>query len=267
MPAMPPIINIMSRAAEAASKSLIRDFGEVEHLQVAEKSPANFVSAADTRAEEIIFRSLQKYRPEISFMMEERGFIKGEDESKIWHVDPLDGTHNFIHGIPHWCISIALEENDEITAGLIYDPIQDEQFWAAKGAGAFMRGHRRMRVSARQDIRQSLFASCMSHKTNENIPGLDDLDKLIKQSMGMRHTGSTALDLAYVASGRYDAFWGVGSKSWDVAAGYILVKEAGGYVSALNKKGSPFSGQSILASTPFLHNDFKKLLEIKAKAA
>jgi myo-inositol-1(or 4)-monophosphatase len=263
---MPPIINIMSRAAEAASKSLIRDFGEVEHLQVAEKSPANFVSAADTRAEEIIFKNLQKSRPDISFMMEERGFIKGEDESKIWHVDPLDGTHNFIHGIPHWCISIALEEDGEITAGLIYDPVQDEQFWAAKGAGAFMRGHRRMRVSARQDIRQSLFASCM-HVRGENIPRLGELDNLVKQSMGMRRTGSTALDLAYVASGRFDAFWGLNSKSWDVAAGYIMVKEAGGYVSALNKADSPFSGKSILASTPFLHNDFKKLLEIQAKAA
>lgn len=267
MPAIPPVINVMIRAAEAAAKSLVRDFGEVEHLQVAEKSPANFVSAADTRAEEIIFNQLKKARPSFSFRMEERGYIKEDDETKIWHVDPLDGTHNFIHGIPHWCISIGLEEDNDITAGVIFDPVKDELFWAAKGEGAFMRGHRRMRVSERKDIKTALFATGNFRIASDMTGQYEDLQKVLRQSMGVRKSGSTALDIAYVAAGRYDAFWGMGSKSWDVAAGYILTKEAGGYATSLRKDHKAFSGESILAASPAFHTELQKYLAIKAKAA
>lgn len=267
MGAIPPIINVMMGAAEAAAKSLARDFGEVEHLQVSEKSPSNFVSAADTRAEEIIYKHLLKARPEYSFQMEERGFVEGKDTSKVWHVDPLDGTHNFIHGIPHWCVSIGFEEDGEITAGVIYDSIKDEMFWAAKGEGAFMQSHRRMRVSERKDIKTCLFASG-AYSTGQNATSdVMELQKFLRHSMGLRKTGSTALDLAYVAAGRYDAFWGTGSKSWDVAAGMIIVKEAGGMVSSLKSDASALSGQAILASSAAIHSEFLKYLEFKKKAA
>jgi myo-inositol-1(or 4)-monophosphatase len=266
MAATPPLINIMIKAAEVASKSLIRDFGEVEHLQVSQKSPANFVSAADTKAEEIIYQELYKAYPNYSFKMEERGEVEGTNTSKTWHVDPLDGTHNFIHGIPHWCTSIALEDNGKITAGVIFDPIKDELFWAAKGLGAFVKSHRRLRVSDRKDVQTCLFTSGAYSLRKDETSDLPTLQKYLRSSMGVRRTGSTALDLAYVAAGRYDAFWGTGSQSWDVAAGIIIIQESGGQISSLREGKDTMSGNGILASSAAIHHDLLSHLKIKSKS-
>lgn len=269
MPAMPPIINVMVKAADEASRSLVRDFGEVEHLQVSQKGPSNFVSAADVRAEEIIYEYLNKARPGYGFIMEERGRIKGSEEhsDKCWHIDPLDGTHNFIHGIPHWCISIALQEGDDITAGVIYDPVRDELFWAAKGTGAWMR-NRRLRVSGRTELHTSMFGSgSPAFKQGDHDLFWKEASMVMRNTMGIRRMGSAALDLAYVAAGRLDGYWEHNLHSWDVAAGYIIVKEAGGFVKSLHKGEKPFLGKSIVAANPELHKAFTDLLQKHAKAA
>ncbi len=267
MPAHPPIINVMVKAAEAAAKSLTRDFGEVEQLQVSQKGPSNFVSAADLRAEEILYTSLKKSRPDFAFIMEERGAIAGNTDEKCWHVDPLDGTHNFIHGIPHWCISIGLQEGNEITAGVILDPVKDELFWAAKGAGAFMR-HRRLRVSGRHEMHTALFASgSPAFQKGDHKLFWQEAGSIMRNTMGIRRMGSAALDLAYVAAGRFDGYWERGVNSWDVAAGCVIVKEAGGYVSTLDEGEQVFSGKSIVASNPLLHKGLVGLLQENVKAA
>jgi myo-inositol-1(or 4)-monophosphatase len=271
MSATPAIINVMTRAAEAASKSLLRDFGEVENLQVSQKGPSDFVSAADLRAEKILYEELKRARPNYDFVMEESGKKKHEsgsnDEGYVFHVDPLDGTNNFIHGIPHWAISIGLEQKGEIVAGVIYDPVKDELFWAAKGAGAFMR-HRRLRVSSRKEMHLSLFATgTPAFNNGDHEQFWSEAGPLMKQTLGIRRMGSAALDLAYVAAGRLDGYWEHTLGSWDVAAGVIIVKEAGGYVSTLDKGETVFSGKSIVASTPLIHKDFLGLLQKHAKAA
>ena len=212
-------LNIMIKASEKASKTLIRDFGEIEKLQVSKKSPTDFVSNADIKAEQTIIQELKRARPNFSILSEENGFEEKKDKKNTWIIDPIDGTINFLHGIPHFAISIALKTNNEIVSGLILDPIKNEMFYAEKNNGAFLNNHR-IRVSKKKQLNECLFA------TGKNI--LND------PNFQLRQTGSAALDLAYVACGRYDGFFQKNLKIWDIAGGIIMVKEAGGIINDIN---------------------------------
>ena len=213
-------LNIMIKAAEKASKSVIRDFGEVEKLQVSKKGPRDFVTKTDKRVEKIIIEELSKTKKNYSFLSEEIGAINNADRDNIWIIDPIDGTTNFLHGIPHFAICIAHQSKDEILSGLIFDPIKDEMFFAEKNIGAFL-NNKRLRVSKKNSIDDCLFSS--------NHEGVKF------SNLNMRYSGCAALDLAYVASGRLDGFFHNKINLWDVAAGTIIVKEAGGIVNDLNK--------------------------------
>ena len=223
MNVLSPNLNLMIKAGEKASKKLIRDFGEVENLQVSIKGPTDFVSNADLYAEKIIINELSKLKKNYSILSEEVGFIKNKDEKNIWIIDPIDGTSNFLHGIPHFAISIALESHGEIICGLIFDPIKDEMFYAEKNNGAFL-NNKRIRVSKKKDIKACLFATNGSKYKNIDVT--------------TRKTGCAALDMAYVAAGRFDGYFQENLNLWDVAAGIILVKEAGGILHSndLSKK-------------------------------
>ena len=220
MNSISPNLNIMIKASQKASKNLIRDFGELEKLQVSVKGPSDFVSNADTKAEKIIIEELSKAKKKFSIISEEDGSKVNQDKNNIWIIDPIDGTTNFLHGVPHFAISIALKSNNEIVSGLIYDPIKDEMFYAEKNSGAFFNNHR-IRVSNKKEINSCLFAT-----------GGKDYNKKI--DLNIRRTGSAALDMAYVASGRYDGYFQKNLNLWDVAAGVILVKEAGGIVNDID---------------------------------
>ena len=212
-------LNIMIKAAEKASRALIRDFGEIEKLQVSVKGPTDFVSNADLKAEKIIIEELKKARPYYSIISEEDGSEINKDKNNIWIIDPIDGTTNFLHGIPHFAISIALKSADEIVSGLIYDPIKDEMFYAEKDNGAFF-NNQRIRVSKKKDPDSCLFATGGVTKNEVNLP--------------LRKSGSAALDIAYVAAGRYDGYFQNDLNLWDIAAGIILVKEAGGLINEID---------------------------------
>ena len=267
MPYRSANINVMVRAAEKAGRALIRDFGEVEQLQVSRKGPADFVSAADTKAEKIVHRELEKARPGFGFLMEEGGAIEGADKDHRWIVDPLDGTTNFLHGLPHFAVSIGLEERGEIVAGVVYDPVKDEIFWAEKGVGAFL-GDRRMRVSGRGRLADSLLATGIPFLGRQEGEGhrafLAQLEAVMAETSGVRRWGAAALDLAYVAAGRYDGFWETGLSPWDVAAGVILVREAGGYVSQIDNRAHRLDSPTILAANGRMHAEFVKLLRNRA---
>lgn len=256
-----PTMNVMIKAAEKAARSLVRDFGEVENLQISQKGPGDFVSAADKRAEKLIFEELQRARPEYSFLMEESGSVKGSNSDYRWIVDPLDGTSNFLHGLPHWAISIALEHKGEIIAGLVQDPVKDEIFHAEKGGGAFMR-RQRLRVSGRKDIERSIAA----YGEPDRSPSFNmEHDALRKEGIALRRFGAAALDVCYVAAGRLDVFWERNLNPWDLAAGYIILKEAGGSACDLDNdsKHPAFTG-NILASNAELFHKTKQILR-KAK--
>ncbi len=259
--ALSPNINVMLRAAEKASRSLIRDFGEVEQLQVSLKGPGDFVSAADMRAEKIIYEELLKARPSFGFLMEEQGEIKGTDGEHRWIIDPLDGTSNFLHGIPHWAISIALEYRGDVIAGIIYDPIKDEMFRAEKGSGAFSK-NKRLRVSGRKDLPLSMIASGAPaiNKIESQATYINQMQALLKSVAGIRRFGAASLDLAYVAAGRFESYWEEDLKAWDVAAGSLIVKEAGGYVGTLSGKGDPIYDGDILASNMTVIEPVRKIL-------
>ena len=212
-------LNVMIKASEKASKILIRDFGEVENLQVSKKGPTDFVTNADLKAEKIIIEELKKARPNYSILSEENGIEINKDKNNTWIIDPIDGTMNFLHGIPHFAISIALKTNDEIVSGLIFDPIKDETFYADKDNGAFFNNHR-IRVSKKNEIDECLFA------TGGKIKKQPDLQ--------FRKSGSAALDIAYVAAGRYDGYFQHNLNLWDIAAGIVLVKEAGGLINDID---------------------------------
>ena len=254
-------ITVMIQAAHKAARPLVRDFGEVENLQVSIKGPGDFVSAADRRAEEILRRELGRARPTFGFLLEESGVIPGEDREQRWVVDPLDGTTNFLHGLPHFAISIAFERRGELIAGVIYDPIKDELFCAEKGSGAYL-NDRRLRVSGRSDL-----ASCL---IGTGIPVLDwpgrpgyagQLERVSKEVAGIRRLGTASLDLAYVAAGRLDGFWEFGLKPWDVAAGIVLVREAGGLVGRLEGEGDVAAG-TLVASNAVIHPRLVQLLRV-----
>jgi myo-inositol-1(or 4)-monophosphatase len=256
------LINVMFTAARKAGRSLARDFGEVEQLQVSLKGPANFVSAADHRAEEIIHAELSRARPGYSFLMEERGEIKGDDPTHRWIVDPLDGTTNFLHSIPIFSISIALEREGELVAGLIYNPATDETFTAEKGKGAFINDRRRLRVAARSELAASVICTGVPHAGR---PGHDlflkELRAIMAASAGIRRTGSAALDLAWTAAGRFDGFWERDLRPWDIAAGMVILREAGGYMSDANGKDRILEEGTIVAGNETIHAKLLKLLK------
>lgn len=256
------LMNVMAGAAFKAARGLIRDFNEVEHLQVSQKGPGNFVSAADFRSEKIIHQDLLKARPDFGFLMEESGEIMGIDRRHRWIVDPLDGTTNFLHAIPHFCISIALEFDGEILAGVIYDPIKDEMFHAEKGRGAFV-NDRRIRVSSRTQLSESLLATTrLTHKIESHqTQSMFDCAKYLSQAAaGLRHYGAAALDLCYVAAGRFDGFFAHHLSPWDIAAGLVIVREAGGQVDELTGQGSLYETGSLVASNGKIHNQLQQQL-------
>jgi myo-inositol-1(or 4)-monophosphatase len=254
------VINVMAKAADKAARSLKRDFGEVEQLQVSQKGPGDFVSNADLKAERTIRDELAKARPSFGFLMEESGASAGSDPDHRWIVDPLDGTTNFLHGLPHFAISIALEQKGEIIAGLVLDPVKNELFWAEKGFGAFC-NDRRMRVSGRKHVVESLLATgipFIGHGDQARFGR--QLAAAMRETTGVRRFGAAALDLAYVAAGRYEGFWEEDLSPWDIAAGVILVREAGGYVSDLRGGQTMLQSGSILASNGSLHAPLQALL-------
>jgi myo-inositol-1(or 4)-monophosphatase len=256
-----PVINVMARAADKAARSLKRDFGEVEQLQVSIKGPGDFVSNADIKAERVLREELRKARPRFGLLMEESGATPGEDTHHRWIVDPLDGTTNFLHGLPHWAISIGLEQHGEVVAGVVYDPSKDEMFWAEKGVGAYL-NDRRLRVSGRRQLSQALVATGTPFGERGDRPGfLAELDAVMTATAGVRRFGAAALDLAYVAAGRYDGFWEWGLSPWDIAAGMLLVREAGGYVSEVAGGSDVLEGPSILAANDHLHEPLMRLLQ------
>jgi len=247
-------MNVMVDAAEKAGRSLIRDFGEIENLQVSKKGPGNFVTAADHKSEKLIRELLAKARPKYGFLMEESGEIKGEDAGNRWIVDPLDGTMNFLHGIPHWSVSIALEMGGELIAGVIYDPVKDEMFWAEKGLGAYM-NNRRITVAGRQSLPDTAVA--IQTQSHGSVEGMQEL---LQSGMLVRAMGSTCLDLCYVACGRLDAMYKakISGGLWDVAAGVVLVREARGIVTDRNNGKNFGNGGSIVAANAPLHTELMK---------
>jgi myo-inositol-1(or 4)-monophosphatase len=251
----PAIINVMERAARKAARGLLRDFGEVENLQVSRKGPADFVTAADLRAESVLREELSRARPAYSMIFEEGGQTKGEDTGNAWVVDPLDGTTNFLHGIPHFAISIAHVEQGVPIAALILEPTRDELFWALRGEGAYV-NFRRLRVSSRKHLQEALVATGLPFKGNpKNDAAIPSTAAVIPQVAGVRRFGSAALDLAWTAAGRYDGFWEFGLKPWDIAAGILLVREAGGMVSDMEGRDRMLQTGDILATNGGLHTD------------
>lgn len=254
------LMNVMMKAARKAGRSLARDFGEVEHLQVSVKGPANFVSAADHRAEDIIFDELSRAREGYSFLMEERGLVVGTDATHRWIVDPLDGTTNFLHAIPQFAISIALEREGQVVAALIYNPATSEMFTAEKGKGAFV-NDRRLRVSARRTLGDAVVATGIPHRgRNGHQRFLTEVSAVMGQVAGIRRFGSAALDLAFVAAGRLDGYWEQGIHAWDMAAGMLMVREAGGTVSDISGGQRQFETGSIVAGNPAIHASLSELL-------
>ena len=258
-------INVMIRAADKAARALRRDYGEVANLQVSRKGPADFVSAADLKAEQILRQVLSRARPDYALLMEESGASANHATAdRCWIVDPLDGTTNFLHGLPHFAISIALEERGELIAGVVFDPIKNELYFAEKGQGAFL-NNRRIRVSSRDRLEDSLIATGIPFKGHGDATAfLAELDAVSGKVAGVRRWGTASLDLAYVAAGRFDGYWERDLSSWDIAAGIVLVREAGGHVSQIGGKAVHHSSNSILATNEVLHRSLNRLLPVIA---
>lgn len=255
-----PLINVMTAAAQKAARGLVRDFGEVEHLQVSKKGPSDFVTVADQKAEKTLFYELQKARPKYGLLMEEGGAIEGSDTSNRWIVDPLDGTTNFLHGIPQWAISIGLERDGLMHAGLIYNPITDDMFVAEKGLGAYLNG-RRIRVSARKTMSESLFSTGIPfHGRGDHEEFLGQLGRVMAVSAGVRRLGAASLDLAWLAAGRYEGFWEQGLQPWDMAAGLVLLAEAGGFATDMVGGKNILERGDVVAGNPDTHSQLLKLL-------
>ena len=260
MATMSPILTVIIAAARMAARKLVRDFGEVEQLQVSLKGPADFVSQADIQAEKTLHAELSRARPDFGFLMEESGTIAGKDPDNRWIIDPLDGTINFLHGLPHFAISIAHESNGILNAGVIYDPVRDEMFRAERGQGAFL-NDRRLRVSARRALENSVLATGIPCLGRDRHPAyLEMLSAVMDTCAGVRRFGSAALDLAYVAAGRYEGLWETGLKPWDMAAGILLVREAGGMVSDLKGGATMMESGNIIATNDLLDQPISRLL-------
>ena len=258
------VITVMVRAARKAARDLRRDFGEVENLQVSRKGPADFVSQADLKADRTLREELRRARPDYGFLTEEAAAEPGSDpQQRRWIVDPLDGTTNFLHGLPHFSISLALEERGDLVAAVVYDPIKDEMFIAERGNGAYL-NDRRLRVSGRQRLEEALFATGIPFLGTKDHEGfLQELRQVMGQTAGVRRWGSAALDLAYVAAGRFDGFWERDLSPWDIAAGALLVREAGGVVSQIGGATFKVDSKSILAVNPTLHTALDRLLKVR----
>ncbi len=253
-------INVMIKAARKAGRSLMRDFKEVENLQVSSKGPGDFVSRADMKAEEILQEELMEARPNYGFLGEENGEVKGEDPTRRWIVDPLDGTTNFLHGLPHWAISIALEHKGEIVAAVIFNPAGEEMFIAEKGGGAWL-NDKRIRVSGRRSMIEMIFATGLPFGGRGDLPDtLQDLARILPACAGVRRWGAASLDLAYTAAGRYDGFWERRLQPWDIAAGLLLIKEAGGLTESVYENGDSMSDGSVIASNELVFNQFVKIV-------
>ncbi len=253
-------LNVMIKAARKAGRSLVKDFREVENLQASMKSAGDFVSRADIAAERIIKNELMGARPTYGWCAEESAEEAGQDPTRRWIVDPLDGTTNFLHGLPHWAVSIALEHKGQIVAGVIFDAAKDELFWAEKGAGAWLNGTR-LRVSGRTRMIEAIFATGMPFGSRRDLPEtLQDLARLMPTCAGMRRWGAAALDMAYVAAGRYEGFWERGLNAWDLAAGVVIVREAGGLVEPLRSGGDILEDGEVICASESIFDKFAAII-------
>jgi myo-inositol-1(or 4)-monophosphatase len=265
MSAASSLIASMIDAARKAARGLARDFGEVTELQGSKKGAADYVSAADIKAEQVLFEALEKARPGYSFLGEERGLIEGTDKSHRWIVDPLDGTTNFLHSIPHFAISVALERGKDVVAGMIYNPVLDEMYWAERGHGAFL-NDRRLRVSARRDLSSAVIGTGIPFQTRGDHPAyLKTLAAVMARTAGVRRIGAAALDLAYVAAGRFDGFWESDLNAWDVAAGILMVREAGGFVEDIDGRDTALNTGNIIATNGHLLGPLGRIVRNAAK--
>ncbi len=259
------LLNVMIAAARKAARTLKRDFGEVEHLQVSMKGPANFVTAADKRAEEILRAELLKARPGYGFLGEEGGRREGTDQTHTWIVDPLDGTTNFLHGIPQFAISIGLERSGTIVAGVIYNPANDELYTAERGKGAFL-NDQRLRVAARKQLAEAVIACGLPHYGRGDLAlGNRELAAVQDKVAGLRRFGAASLDLAFLAAGRFDGYWERNLSPWDMAAGLLMVREAGGFVTDLDGGDAMFTKGHIVAGNETMHPELLKLLKAAGK--
>ncbi|MBA1145320.1 inositol monophosphatase family protein [Mesorhizobium neociceri] len=255
------LLNVMVQAAMKAGRSLSRDFGEVQNLQVSMKGPGDYVSQADRKAEDILFAELSKARPGYAFLMEERGVVEGDDDQHRWIVDPLDGTTNFLHGIPIFSISIALERQGQLVAAVIYNPAMDELYTAERGGGAFM-NDRRLRVAGRSKLTDCVIGCGVPHLgRGQHGNFLVELRNVMAEVSGVRRLGSAALDLAYVAAGRMDGFWETGLSAWDIAAGLLLVREAGGFVSDMDGGQDMLEAGSVVAGNEVIQRALLKAVK------
>lgn len=253
-------LNVMIKAARKAGRSLVKDFREVENLQVSMKGAGDFVSKADLASEAIIKEELLGARPTYGWLAEEGGAIDGKDPTRRWIVDPLDGTTNFLHGLPHWAVSIALEHKGNIVAGVIFDAAKDEMFIAEKGAGAWM-NDTRLRVSGRYRMIESIFSTGLPFGGRADLPEtLQDLARVLPGCAGVRRWGSAALDMAYVAAGRYDGFWERRLNTWDLAAGVVIVREAGGLMQPLDPRGNILEDGAVICANEAIFDSFAKVI-------
>jgi myo-inositol-1(or 4)-monophosphatase len=247
------LIKVMTDAVRKAARGLNRDFGEVAELQVSKKGPADYVSAADIKAEQVLFEALSAARPGYGFLGEERGLIPGTDKTHTWIVDPLDGTTNFLHAIPHYAVTVALERDGQIVAGVTFNPANGELYWTEKGRGAFL-NDRRLRVAARRDLAETVLATGIPFmgRSGHGV-FLKELHQIAQRVSGVRRFGSAALDMAFVAGGRFDGYWERGLNKWDLAAGVLLVTEAGGVVSDADGGDDPLGTGGICVANAELH--------------
>ncbi len=266
------LITVMQRAARKAAPRIRRDFGEVEQLQVSRKGPADFVSLADRRAEQTLVEELRHARPDWTLVLEEGGTVEGDPAKPRWIVDPIDGTSNFLHSVPHFAISIAVQEPrpgggaGEITQALVYQPLTDESYWAEKGRGAWL-NDRRLRVSSRRDLNEALIATGIPYKAHGDLSRFTKiLEAVSPEVAGIRRFGSAALDLAWVAAGRFDGFWEEDLKPWDIAAGILLVREAGGFVTDYRGGDRALELGQVLAGNDQLHSRLHKIVATALRA-
>jgi myo-inositol-1(or 4)-monophosphatase len=255
------LLNVMVQAAMKAGRSLSRDFGEVQNLQVSMKGPGDYVSQADRKAEDIIFAELSKARPGYGFLMEERGAVAGDDDQHRWIVDPLDGTTNFLHGIPLFAVSIALERQGQLVAGVVYNPAMDELYTTERGGGAFM-NDRRLRVAARTKLSDAVIGCGVPHLgRGQHGQFLVELRNVMAEVSGVRRLGAASLDLAYVAAGRMDGFWETGLAAWDIAAGMLLIREAGGFLSDTDGGQNMLESGSLITGNETIQRALAKTLK------
>ena len=254
------LMNVMIKAARRAGRSLKRDLGEIENLQVSLKGPANFVSLADKRSEEMLYEDLTKARPGYGFIGEEGGAREGDDKSHTWIVDPLDGTTNFLHGIPQFAISIGLRREDTVIAGLIYNPANDELYIAERGKGAFL-NDQRLRVAGRRRLDDCVVACGLPHiGRGDHDLSRREMTEIQKRVAGLRRFGAASLDMAFVAAGRLDGYWERNLQAWDMAAGAILIKEAGGVVSCVDGQSDPLKTGNLICGNEYIHAELVKIL-------